>query len=373
MFRRRPHHDRKTEPLRGVASQAPLKCPPDRHHWSWHEGRHRAFYLRWRLQRRIFITLAGTIGITVAFGALILREFGFAIHKPTTSHAAWACILAFFSLWWVARAMARRIAAPMQEVERVVREIGAGNMHARVELGDRKMQVGEMPLLGHTINELAGRIEKQLFDQRALLATVSHEIRTPLARMRLLVEFARDDTEKRAEHLDELDKEIVGVDALVSELLAASRIDFGALRRTELVARDIGKQALERVGPEGAVLDDQSEGASFFGDATLVARAVGNLLENAKRHGGGAVRLCVAVRGPRIAFEVEDDGAGFAPGEEGQVFQPFYRGKNGGDKNGSVGLGLALVKRIAEAHGGRAYAQNREGGGARVGIELARS
>ncbi len=367
-------------------------CPPHRHHGSWHEGGHRAFYLRWRLQRRIFITLTGTIGITVAFGALILRAFGFAIHKPTTSHALWACIFAFFSLWWVARAMARRIAAPMQEVERVVREIGAGNMQARVQLADRKMQVGEMPMLGHTINELASRIDKQLSDQRALLATVSHEIRTPLARMRLLVEFARDDEARlRAEltgsdltnakpsaHLDELDKEIVGVDALVSELLAASRIDFGALRRTELVAAQVGRQALERVGAEKAVLDDQTEGATFFGDATLVARAVGNLLENAKRHGGGAVSLRIAARGPRIAFEVDDDGEGFAPGEEQQVFQPFYRGekheKNGkADPVASVGLGLALVKRIAEAHGGRAYAQNREGGGARVGIELARS
>ena len=123
---------------------------------------------------------------------------------------------------------------------------------------------------------------------------------------------------------------IVGVDALVSELLAASRIDFGALRRTELIAYDVAKQSLERVGPKNAELDDQSEGATFLGDATLVARAIGNLLENAKRHAGGAVRLRVVERGPRIAFEVDDDGPGFAPGEEEQVFQPFYRGKNGG-------------------------------------------
>lgn len=347
-----------------------------RHRWHHHHhhGEHRAFYLRWRLQRRIFLTLAGTIGMTVAFGALILRAFGFAIHKPTTSHAVWACLFAVFALWWFSRGMARRVAAPMQEFERVAREIGAGNMHARIELGDRRMQMGEMPMLGRTINDLASRIEKQLSDQRALLATVSHEIRTPLARMRLLVELARDGGDgKRDAHIDELDKEIVGVDALVSELLAASRIDFGALRRTDLVAGEIGKQALERVGPAAALLDDQSEGATFFGDATLVARAVGNLLENAQRHGGGAVRLRIVERGPRIAFEVDDDGDGFAPGEEQQVFQPFYRGKNGGEAKGSVGLGLALVKRIAEAHGGRAYAQNREGGGARVGIELARS
>ena len=331
----------------------------------------RGWILRWRLQRRIFFTLATAIFITVAIGMILLHSLGLVVHKPP-SHVAFGIFVSFLLLWTFSRFMARRIASPLSEIERVAREIGSGNMQARVVL-DRRMRMGEMPLVARTLNEMAERVEKQLSDQRALLATVSHEIRTPLARMRLLVEFARDeaDEKRRAGHLDELDKEVIGVDALVSELLAASRIDFGALRRTELVARDVAKQALERVGPKDAQLDDQSDGATFFGDATLVARAVGNLLENAKRHAGGAVRLRILERGPRVAFEVDDDGPGFSPGEEEQVFQPFYRGKSGASD--SVGLGLALVKRIAEAHGGRAYAQNLDGRGARVGIELARA
>ena len=80
----------------------------------------------------------------------------------------------------------------------------------------------------------------------------------------------------------------------------------------------------------------------------------------------------VALRGRFVAFEVEDAGSGFAKGEEKRIFEPFYRRSNGTNADGkSVGLGLTLVKRIAEAHGGRAYAENREGGGARVGVELA--
>jgi signal transduction histidine kinase len=337
----------------------------------------RGWILRWRLQRRIFFTLALAIAITIGIVMAILRSLGILVHKPP-SHVGFGIFVGLAILWTFSRFMARRIASPWQELERVAREIGSGNMHARIDMQDRRMQWGEMPVLAHAVNEMAERLDKQLQDQRALLATVSHEIRTPLARMRLLVEFAREaDAEKRDKQLDELDKEIVGVDGLVSELLAASRIDFGALRRTELIAYDIAKQALERVGPQDAVLEDRTEGATFLGDATLVARAVGNLLENAKRHAGGAARLRILERGPRIAFEVDDDGPGFAPGEEEQVFQPFYRGKNGGENGASVGLGLALVKRIAEAHGGRAYAQNRDGEGgkkgARVGIELARS
>ncbi len=349
-----------------------------KHHRHWHEadeGMRRGWILRWRLQRRIFMTLAMAIFITVGIGMILAHSLGIVVHKPP-GHVAMGVFVSLFILWTFSRFMARRIASPLADLEHTLRQIGSGDVRARVDVHARHMQMGEMPILAHTINEMAGRLDKQLSDQRALLATVSHEIRTPLARMRLLVEFARDnaDETKRAEQLDELDKEIVGVDALVSELLAASRIDFGALRRTELIAYDVAKQALERVGPQGAPLDDQSEGATFLGDATLVARAVGNLLENAKRHAGGAVRLRIVERGPRIAFEVDDDGPGFSPGEEKQVFEPFYRGKNGSGKPGeSVGLGLALVKRIAEAHGGRAYAQNRDGGGARVGIELARA
>ena len=331
----------------------------------------RGWILRWRLQRRIFFTLATAIAFTIGIVMILLRTMGLAIHKPP-SHFAWGFFVAFLILWTFSRFMARRIASPLTELERMARALGSGNFHERIDMHQRHMQLGEFPVVGHALNEMAERLEKQLTDQRALLATVSHEIRTPLARMRLLVEFTRDceDGEKREKHLVELDKEIVGVDALVSELLAASRIDFGALRRTELIAYDVAKQAIERVSPQ-TTLEDRTEGATFLGDATLVARAVGNLLENAKRHAGGAARLRILERGARIAFEVDDDGPGFGPGEEEQVFQPFYRGKNGGES--SVGLGLALVKRIAEAHGGRAYAQNREGGGARVGIELARA
>jgi len=353
-----------------------------KHHRHWHEwddGTRRGWILRWRLQRRIFMTLTMTIFITVGIGLILAHALGFAIHNKPPTHVAAGIFLSLFILWTFSRFMARRIAHPFVTIEHTLRQIGAGDMRARIDVRARHMQMGEMPALAHTINEMASRLAKQLSDQRALLATVSHEIRTPLARMRLLVEFARDSPsdEKRQKQLDELDKEIVGVDALVSELLAASRIDFGALQRTELIAYDVAKQALERVGPAGASLDDQSEGATFLGDPTLVARAVGNLLENAKRHAGGAVRLRIVERGPRIAFEVEDDGPGFSPGEESQIFEPFYRGKNGKPTDDSVGLGLALVKRIAEAHGGRAYAQNRDGAdgkrGARVGIELARA
>ena len=115
----------------------------------------------------------------------------------------------------------------------------------------------------------------------------------------------------------------------------------------------------------------------FQGDPTLVQRAVGNLVQNAAVHGGGvlALRLRGGDGGRAVTFEVDDGGPGFAPGEEEQVFRPFHRGKGSG---ASLGLGLSLVRRIAEAHGGQAYARTRRDPstgaavGATVGVSFAR-
>ncbi|MEQ1507878.1 MAG: ATP-binding protein [Myxococcota bacterium] len=97
---------------------------------------------------------------------------------------------------------------------------------------------------------------------------------------------------------------------------------------------------------------------------------VSGLLDNARRYGADTVRLTVSDRGGRVRFEVDDDGPGFAPGDEVQAFQPFWRGSTSGPRG--EGLGLALVRQIAVAHGGEAGAENRAEGGARVWIELPR-
>jgi signal transduction histidine kinase len=111
-------------------------------------------------------------------------------------------------------------------------------------------------------------------------------------------------------------------------------------------------------------------------DPTLVGRALGNLLENAERHAGKIDGL--VVRGVRegnrmkVRFEVRDRGPGFAPGVLERAFEAFYSGNrgNGEGSHVSLGLGLALVARIARAHGGRAFAENLAGGGALAVVEL---
>jgi two-component system OmpR family sensor kinase len=272
-------------------------------------------------------------------------------------------------LWFASSRIARRLSRPMGELARVAHELGSGNFSARVRL-DARHRFGETAALAITMNDMAARIERHLAEQRELLAAVSHELRTPLARVRILTEMARDQG-ATAKTLDDLDREVMEMDALVGDLLASSRMDFAVVSRRPLDAVEAASRALERAGADPTTLvveraGDEAGAIPVQADATLLGRALANLLDNAAKHGGGVDALRVKRENGHVAFEVEDHGEGFVAGEEARVFEPFYRRS----EQGSLGLGLSLVKRIAEAHGGRAYAANRQGGGARVGVEL---
>jgi len=291
------------------------------------------------------------------------------------THQPWrgplVLLLAGTTLWMASGWLARRLSRPLDSLARAAQELGAGRLDTRVTLG--RHATGEMGVLSDAFNDMASRIERQMADQRELLAAVSHELRTPLARLRVLVELMRDagGPERTA---DQMEREVVELDALVGELLASSRLDFGQVTPHELEGKDLALRALERTGLSAELLAAEVADTKLVGDATLLGRALANLLDNARKHGQGAEALRLLERDGQLAFCVDDRGPGLLPGEETRIFEPFYRKDRGGAAReaGSLGLGLALVQRIARAHGGDTFAENRPGGGARVGFTLRR-
>lgn len=271
----------------------------------------------------------------------------------------------FLMLWGTSGVIARRLVKPLGEVARVANEIGNGNLKTRVTL--RRNKVGEIAELADRINHMADRIERQMADQRELLAAVSHEIRSPLARLRVLVDLARDGgtSEKVA---SDIEREVVEIDSLVGQLLASSRLDFEAIEHKRFDVGETARRSLERVGLSEELLRTGDEPAVVLGDPTLVARALLNLLDNAKKHAHGVSALVIEQKKGEIVLAVDDDGPGFTDGDLPKVFETFVRGER--SAGSSLGLGLSLVQRIARAHGGRAWAENRPQGGARVAFSL---
>lgn len=290
----------------------------------------------------------------------------------------WTAVLvtllaAFLTIWAAAAKLTRRLTRPLRDLTRVTREIGEGKLESRVRLNHQHK--GEVGILAESINEMAKRIERQLKDQRELLAGVSHEIRSPLARLRVLAELLQSGTTTPDLH-GKIEREVAEIDDLVGKLLASSRLDFGALDLQTLCARDVALRALERAGLAAELLQDVSQDASVRGDATLLARALGNLLENAQHHAGGVQRLNLRADATNVYFEVSDAGPGLSAQALSHGFDPFFRGTQDGQASsrGALGLGLSLVRRIARAHGGDAAIENQlSGPGALATIFLPRA
>lgn len=340
--------------------RGPRRGPP------WRHGRPP---LGWVLARGAHRVIVLSLGFAVGLGALThhLVQLGVERGAPAPVWVLGAC-LGFGMLWALGWATSWRVVWPMRQLAGVAAEIRRGHLESRAQLPTGAGEVGEV---GDALRGVSDRVAKQLQDQRALLAAVSHELRSPLGRARVLVEMAREGVAPADGH-DQLQAEIDAMDALVGDLLAAARIDFEAVAPRPVDAADLARRALDvaHLPPETLVLD--SPPGLVEADPTLLTRALAGLLDNARRYGGTTVELHVRGRADFVRFEVRDDGPGLGPDPE-QAFQPFWRGPGGGaPAPRGEGLGLALVRQIAEAHGGEAGGHNRPEGGAVVWIEVRR-
>ncbi len=250
--------------------------------------------------------------------------------------------------------LVRRLTRRLERLRRRVEDLGGGDLKARAAVEGRD----EVADLARSFNRAADRIERLVEAQRRVLVHASHELRSPLARLRMSLEMMSG-TEAQKERAA---RDVAEVDGIIDEVLEASRLEArGPVERMEAV------DLLALLAEEGARHRAEVGGEAVVtkGDPRLLRRLVRNLLENARRHGGeGPIEARVERGEPSGArLLVLDRGPGVPEDERERIFEPFHRRSGRAETGQGFGLGLALVRQIARAHGGEARCRPREGGG----------
>lgn len=255
----------------------------------------------------------------------------------------------------------RRLTRRLEALQRGVEVFGSGQLGHRVPADG----TDEVAVLARSFNEAADRVETLVQSNRSLLANASHELRSPLARLKMALAMqasasAHDDPAHQLQLRREIDRNIHELDALVEEVLMSSRLDAG--RPAEKAPVDL----LGLLAEEASRVDAEVDGVplTVTADERLLRRALRNLLENARRYGGTEV-TAVLQRLPDGGAELRicDRGPGVPAAYRERVFEPFFRLPGHAEREGGVGLGLSLVRQIAQQHGGSVHCEARDGGG----------
>jgi signal transduction histidine kinase len=283
----------------------------------------------------------------------------------------WTLVLVALAVALGTYPIIRRLTRRLEALQVGVERWGSGDLGARVALQGND----EVGFLAQRFNRAAEQIETLvrsrddlLAAQKSLLANASHELRSPLARIRMGLELMG--SKPPPELKDELSRNITELDQLIEEILLASRLDAREADLGSIEPVDLVGLAAEECAALGARLDVQVAELVVPGVSKLLRRAVRNLLENARRHGAGEVSLRLHADAGFAVLQVCDAGPGVPPEHQTRIFEPFYRLPGASERDGGVGLGLALVRSIALRHHGSVSCTNRSEGGACFEVRL---
>ena len=269
----------------------------------------------------------------------------------------------------------RRLTKRLESLQRGVEQWGQGDLSTRVAVSGND----EVAFLAKRFNTAASRIEALVGSHKSLLANASHELRSPLTRIKMGLELMHGSQSEAAitRLKNEISRNINELDQLIAEILLASRLDSVQADVGSFETVDLTGLAAEECAKSGAELQVLSESAiAVQGVPKLLRRLMRNLLENANRYSKVATKvdpsrpvilsLNIETLGQskQVVLRVTDHGPGVPSELRERIFEPFYRVPGASEVDGGVGLGLALVKSIAQRHGGSVRC---EGTGARTG------
>ncbi len=232
----------------------------------------------------------------------------------------------------------------------------------------------ELGNLGHAIQTMAGRLDHLISGQKRFLGDAAHELCAPLARLRTglgILEMKLGPAEQV--HLDSIETDAQELATLVEEILAFSRAGNRTPRGESIAIEQLVREVVAKEGGGRSVEVKVAAGLTIDSDSTLLGRALGNLIRNARIHAGPLARVVVTGEeaGEWIDLTVSDDGPGVAADELTRLFEPFYRpDRSRSRETGGSGLGLAIVRTAVAACGGEARAALPAGGGFAVTLHL---
>jgi signal transduction histidine kinase len=336
-------------------------------------------------------SLRGRLAAVAVVGAVVSMANVFALSMAMFVSGHDAALIGVVLLYAIGAGVgcslvvARSISASIERVAGAARNLGRGDLDARV---GRMDQGPELDALGRTLDEMADRLrvamerERRIEGQhRDLMTAVSHDLRTPLASLRAMVEAIDDgvveDLPSLRRYVAQMRRSVGQLAGMVDDLFELAQLDAGAIaQETERVRLgDLVRSAVDAAEPhaeaKGLRVQADLNGADDSLCSPRMARVLQDLLVNAIRYtpADGTVRI-EARRGPReLEVAVEDSGEGIDPRDLERVFEPFFRADRARSGDGA-GLGLALARRIVEALGGRIRVQSRPAVGSRFEVQL---
>lgn len=297
-----------------------------------------------------------------AFGHIEFRRMHPVPLSPFSPVVVGLVLLVVAAASWL---LARSLSRPLGKLATAARVLGEGDLSARAHIERRD----ELGVVGAAFDEMAGRVEELVYAQKELMANVSHELRTPLARIRVALDLASEgNAEIVQEALVDITDDLLELERLIGDVLSTARFDLAAsgprgippLRKQPLSLEEVLQQSasrFRRAYPRRTLqLSLADDLPTLDADPVLLRRVIDNLLDNAHKYSDDpstSVELHARHVGGGARIEVHDEGMGIAPQDRDAVFRPFFRVDRSRNRStGGVGLGLALVKRIVEAHSG---------------------
>jgi signal transduction histidine kinase len=283
--------------------------------------------------------------------------------------------IASLAVGWV---IAGRLLRPLRTITTTARDISARNLNRRLALSGRDDEFKE---LAETLDDLFGRLEASFESQRHFVANASHELRTPLTAERALIQVALADPDCTAETLRATCHELLTLsdqqERLIDALLTLATSERGIEQREPFDLGDIAAKVLadrrQQALIRGIALEAKLGAAPAAGDPSLAESLVANLVDNALRYNTseGEVQVSTTTADGRSSLRVVNTGPVVPPAEVDRLFQPFQRlGAERLSNRGGHGLGLAIVRAIADVHGARISATARPEGGLDIQVSF---